>query len=525
MLHEATALWRANHSLMITVSTPRTVEEPFRSTTDRTTTILILAFAASSILAHWVVGNRYGFHRDELQTLDDARHLAWGYVAYPSLTPLFGRLSLTLFGTSLRGFRLFASMALAGALVLSALMARELGGRRRAQLLTAFAVLPFAIGAGMLMQYVAFDYLCWVLTGYFVVRLLTSDDPRWWVAIGAAIGCGMETKFTMGFLALGVAAGALVTDGRRYLRSKWLWMGVAVSILLFLPNLAWQWRHGFVSFDFLSHIHARDVRQGRTKNFLPEQFEMTLLAAPLWIAGLWFCLLSREGKRFRMLGWMYLVPLLLFVAAKGRGYYLQAAYPMLYAAGAVWGERRLEDLCRWKAVVRGAAWLALCADVVLVSTLVLPIAPIGSAWFHWASGINGDLVEEIGWPELVREVARIRDSLPLEDRSRLGIVGTNYGEAGAVNLYGPEYGLPRAISGVNSFWYRGYGDPPPQVLIVLGLSQREMQRRFASCELAGHTPRVDDVRNEETEDHPDIFVCRRLKQSWPEFWSDFHYYG
>jgi len=511
---------------MTTTSTSRAAEERCPSSNDRTATVAIVAFAAATVLAHWLVGNRYGFHRDELQTLDDARHLAWGYVAYPSVTPLFGRLSLTLFGTSLRGFRFFASLALTATLFLCGLMTRHMGGRRGAQVLAVFALLPIAIGAGVLMQYVAFDHLCWVLTAYFVVRLVTSDDPRWWLAIGAAIGCGMETKYTMGFLALGVAAGTLLTDARRYLRSKWLWMGVAVSILLFLPNLAWQARHGFVSFDFLGHIHARDIREGRTKDFLPDQFTYTLFAAPLWIAGLWFCLFSRDGKRFRLLGWMYVVPLVLFVAGKGRGYYLLPAYTMLYAAGAVWGERRLQVLSpAWANVVRSAAWLALAANVVLMSALFLPIAPIGSPWFHWASGINGDLVEEIGWLELVHEVARIRDSLPAQDRAHLGILGTNYGEAGAVNLYGPDYGLPHAISGVNSFWYRGYGDPPPQVLIVLGLSQREMQRRFQSCELAGHTPRVDDVHNEETEDHPDIFVCRGLKQSWPAFWSDFHHYG
>jgi hypothetical protein len=486
----------------------------------------MVAFAAATLLAHWLVGNRYGFHRDELQTLDDARHLAWGYVAYPPLTPLLGRLALTLFGTSLRGFRFFASLALAVALLISGLMARQLGGRRGAQSLTVFALLPAGLGAGMLMQYVAFDYLCWVLTAYFVMRLLTSGDPRWWLAIGAAVGCGMEAKYTMGFFVLGVAAGTLLTDARRYLSNKWLWMGVAVSVLLFLPNLAWQARHGFISLDFLRYLHARDVRLGRTKDFLPGQLNLTLLGAPLCMAGLWFYLISREGKRFRLLGWMYVVPLLLFFAAKGRAYYLLPAYPMLYAAGAVWGERRLQALsAAGKGVVRCAVWMALALDVVLVSALFLPIEPIGSPWFRWASSLNGDLPEEIGWPELVREVARIRDALPVQDRTRLGILATNYGEAGAVNLYGPQYGLPRAISGVNSFWYRGYGDPPPQVLIVLGLGQQEMRRRFQSCELAGHTPRIDDVRNEETQDHPDIFVCRGLKESWPTFWADFHYYG
>src|ERR1700686_4192487 len=147
--------------------------------------------ALGTILVHALTGDRYGFQRDELATLDDARHLAWGYVAYPPVTPLFARLSLLLFGTSLAGFRFFASLAEAVAVVLTGLMARELGGNRGAQLVAAAAALPFCIGGGALMQYVSFDYLCWVLTAYFVLRLLMSGNPRWWLAIGASIGFGM----------------------------------------------------------------------------------------------------------------------------------------------------------------------------------------------------------------------------------------------------------------------------------------------------------------------------------------------
>jgi hypothetical protein len=131
----------------------------------------------------------------------------------------------------------------------------------------------------------------------------------------------------------------------------------------------------------------------------------------------------------------------------------------------------------------------------------------------------------LGWPELVQTVAQIRDSLPAQDRAHLGILAANYGEAGAINLYGPRYGLPTPISGVNSFWQRGYGDPPPETMIVLGFSQRFRDRTFSSCQLAGHTPNPYDIENEETSDHPDIYVCRGLRQPWPEFWKDFHYYG
>ena len=151
-------------------------------------TAVLSYVAAATVIIHLVIGGRYGFHRDELATLDDARHLAWGYVAYPPITPLFGRISLTLFGTSLTGFRFFAAIAQATAVVLTGLMAREMGGRRGAQLVAAAAAVPFCLAGGALMQYVSFDYLFWVLTSYFVVRMLARDEPRWWLAIGSSLG-------------------------------------------------------------------------------------------------------------------------------------------------------------------------------------------------------------------------------------------------------------------------------------------------------------------------------------------------
>ena len=172
---------------------------------------ILISIAAVTVLVHFYTGHQYGFHRDELATLEDAQHLAWGFVAYPPVTPFFGRLSLILFGTSLAGFRFFAAIAQAVVLVVIGLMTRELGGRRGAQLVAVAAGIPFCLGAGALMQYVSFDYLCWVLVTYFVVRLLKSEDARWWLAVGAAIGLGMMTKYAMGFfvvaIVVGVAAG------------------------------------------------------------------------------------------------------------------------------------------------------------------------------------------------------------------------------------------------------------------------------------------------------------------------------
>src|SRR5580693_2837415 len=239
---------------------------------------ILILLAAIFIALHLATSSPYGLHRDELATLNDAQHMSWGFVAYPPLTPAIGRLELMLFGISTLGARVVPILALALVVVLSGLIARELGGSRRAQILTALAVAinPIVTIQASVLQYVSFDYLWGALLTYFVIRLLNRDDARWWIAIGAAIGLGMMTKYTMAFFVTGLI-GALFVTGifqqyiRRYLLSPWLWAGAALSLLIFLPNLLWQIQHHFISLDFLQHIHARDVGQGRTRDFLPAQ--------------------------------------------------------------------------------------------------------------------------------------------------------------------------------------------------------------------------------------------------------------
>jgi 4-amino-4-deoxy-L-arabinose transferase-like glycosyltransferase len=493
---------------------------------DRGCLTTLLGLAAMTLIVHLFTGGRYGFHRDELATLDDAKHLAWGYVAYPPVTPFFARLSLELFGTSLTGFRFFAALADAMAVVFAGLITRELGGGRAAQLLTALAVTPFCLGAGTLMQYVSFDYLFWLLTAYCVARLLSSGDPRWWIGVGCSIGFGMLTKYSMLVCLAGVVVAVIFTNPRGHLKTKWLWIGVGCSVLIFLPNFLWQLRHDFVSVDFLRQIHARDVRIGRTRTFLSDQLLLTLFSLPLVIAGLYFYFFSDNSHRLRALGWMYVVPFALFFILRGRGYYLEPAYPVIFAGGSVWAEDCLAKMRRlWARPIWAALWAAMAVNILLTAAFMLPLAPINSRWWRIALKINGDFAEEIGWPELAETVAHIRDSRLAEERSQIAILAGNYGEAGAINLYGSLFGLPMAISGVNSFWDRGYGDPPPQTLIVLGYSRTFLEQHFESCELAGRVRNAYGVANEETRDHPEIFVCRRLRESWPEFWRTVRHYG
>ncbi|MGD0457678.1 MAG: glycosyltransferase family 39 protein [Terriglobia bacterium] len=491
---------------------------------------ILVLLALFSILLHTLTNGQYGFHRDELARLDDARYLAWGYVVYPPVTPFIARLALTFFGPSLVALRFFAALAQGIAMVLTGLMAGELGGKRLAQLVAAIAaaIAPVAFASGALFQYVSFDYLWWVLTAYLMIRLLKSEDPRWWLGIGAAIGAGMMTKYTMAFLVAGIVGGVLLTAARRYLRSPWLWCGVALSILIFLPNLIWQIHHSFVSLEFLKSIHARDVRVGHTDGFLLGQLwkSSNVVTVPLWLAGLYYFFAVPAGKRYRLIGWMFVIPLAAFFFAKGRDYYPAPAYPMLLAAGAVWGEQWAGTLSPARARrVRATTWRAFAISGALVAVVVLPIAPLGSRWWIVANKLNDNFNEEIGWPAMAETVAHIRDSLPREDRARLGILAGDAGEAGAINLYGSAYGLPRAISGSNSHWFRGYGDPPPQTVIAVGLSRGVLDWAFESCESTGHLTNRYGIKNSAIGDNTDVFACRRLRQPWPEFWKQFRWFG
>ncbi len=482
----------------------------------------LLVLAALRLLLHTLTNGQYGFHRDELATLDDARHLAWGYVAYPPLTPFVARIALTLFGTAPAAVRFFTALAQCVAMVVAGLMARELGGGRSTQIVAALAVAvsPVSQSAGHLFQYVSFDFLWCVLTVYFVIRLLRSGNEHWWIAVGAAIGLGLMTRYTIVWLVAGLAVGFLLTPARRLLISWWLIAGSGVALIIFLPNLIWQAQHGFISIDFLRTIHARDVRIGRTDGFLWRQFLVpaNLFTVPLWIAGLYFYFRKREGERYRTLGWTFVAALVLFAVAHARDYYTAPLYPMLLAAGAVLSER-------WPRWARGLNWAVLSVAFGIGVAFALPVAPINSRWFQAQMRMNGDLREEIGWPELVDTVAKIRDSLPVEERSTAGILTGNYGEAGAIDLYGSAHGLPQALSRVNSFWLRGYGEHPPGTLIVVGLSPQFVNANFVSCESEGTIANRYGVANEETKDDKYLWVCRGLREPWPEFWHKIKAWG
>jgi hypothetical protein len=489
--------------------------------------IAILAgIAALFALAHIATNGRYGFHRDELQFLSDARHLDWGFVCYPPLTPFIEHIGLSLFGLSLAGLRLFSVIAQAVVILVSGLIARDLGGNRLAQVTTALSValsgLP--IFEATEFQYTSFSYLWWVLVCWFTIRLLKSDNPRWWLAIGAAIGLALLSKYSVVFFIAGLIAGLVFTSARRHLLSPWFYAGVGLALLLFLPNILWLFHHDFISYTFLKSIHTRDVGEGRADGYWKYQvlLDVNLVAIPLCVAGL--IAFVRNGG-YRMLAFMYAVPVLVFWIDKGRFYYVAEAYPVLVAMGAVAAERWLAPRPIWaRRTISDVYFTGLFAMGACLFAILVPLAPAGPLR-AFAFKNNGDLREEIGWDELVRNVAAIRDSLPPDQQSSYGILVGNYGEAGAIEMMGSAWHLPTPISLTNSAYLRSYPATPPSTLIVVGWSQRQLDREFSGCRVAGHNGNALGVKNEESEDHPDIYVCGPPKKGWPEFWKTNQRFG
>jgi hypothetical protein len=492
---------------------------------------ILILLALARILLQVFTNGQYGFHQDELVTLDAAaHHLAWGYVAWPPVTPFLARVALFIFGPSVIGLRSLAVLAEGIVMLLAGLMIRDLGGRRWAQVLGAVAVAtsPLSIIQGGLFQYETLDYLYWVLLAFMVIRLLKSENPRWWLGIGAAIGLGMMTKYTIAFSVAGLVVGMLATRNRRYLKSRWLWCGAVLALVIWLPNLVWEAQNHWISLYFLISIHTRDVQSGLTSGFLTDQllFNFNPVMLFLVVTGLYYFFFAPAGKSYRMMGWMYVAPFILLILTQGKGYYLAATYPMLAAGGAVWWEERLSRIIsqRWAHVWRWTTWSVLSLFAALLIATELPVALLGSAWWDIVSKSNDQLKSEVGWPELVQQVAKAYKVVPASEKANTAILAASSGEIGSIDLYGPAYGLPRVISGFDSYWQYGYGNPAPTTLLVVGFDGSFLAN-FQECTFIASISTPFNIQNDETMNHNSIYLCHNLRQTWPRFWKTFQYFG
>jgi hypothetical protein len=491
---------------------------------------VVAAIAAVKLILHLYAGRHYGYFIDELYYLACARHLAWGYVDQPPLIALIARIARVLLGDSLSDIRFFPALAGAGQVLLTGLMARELGGKRFAQGLAALCALaaPGFLALDHFLSMNVFEPLFWMGCAWVVIRIVRTGNQKLWLWFGLLAGIGLENKHSMLIFGFGIMAGLLLTPERRLLRTRWLWIGGLVALLIFLPNLLWNVQHHFPFLELQANIR----RSGRNVDLTPLAFlgqeilAMLPLSAPIWLAGLWYFFFSREGKPFRALGWAWLTTAALILALNPRIYYLFPAFPMLFAGGGVLWER-------WLAGAR-VQWIkpAYAALIVLMAAViaptVIPVLPV-ETYIRYSAAIHlqqpriekfqlGPLPQlfanQFGWEEMVATVARVYNVLPADVRARTAIFGQNYGEAGAADLFGPKYGLPKAISGHQNYYLWGPRGYTGESVIVMADRREKLEKLFQTVQKVARVEHPYSMPNE----HFDVFYCRGLSMPLKELW-------
>jgi Dolichyl-phosphate-mannose-protein mannosyltransferase len=487
--------------------------------------VIVVGAAVFAVLL--AVSTRYGFHRDELYFLECARHLQASYVDQPVLTPLLAWVSLKLFGVSLLGLRMWPALAAWATVVVAGLTAREFGGGRRAQLLTAVATatMPAVLGADHLFGPTAFDILAWASLALIVVRIGRTGDTRWWLAGGLVLGLGLANKHSVGFLAVALVAGALVSSGRRIVLNRWFLAGAAIAAAFTIPDIWWQAQHQWATLAMTRALAQENGGAANIANWVVGQLLMTaLVMVVVWVAGLRF--LWRSGRPlWRALAWAYAILFVFFgLTTGGKIYYLAGAYIYLLAAGAVALDARFaarRNLLRWL-LVGTAVWTALAA---LVTLPVLPPRDVGGT-----QKINSVLAESVGWPQLVSSVRTVWFSLPASQRANAVIFTSNYGEASAINILGQGTGLPQALSGHNTYWWWGPGNPHATTVVAVmpgpedgGGDAAYLAQFFTSVRAVATLSNPYGLQNQEWHGH--VYLCTGPRHPWGQMWPQLRQYS
>ena len=492
---------------------------------------IVLYIVAAKLLLHLLTVARYGIFRDEMYYLACSRHMAWGYVDHPPLTVWIAWFSRVVLGDSPLGVRLLPILAGAAVVWLAGTLAREMGGGRFAQGMAALAVVvvPIYLVAHTWLTDNVFEQLIWMGGVWLVVRAINTGDARYWLWFGVVAGLGFENKYSIAFLLLGLLVGVALTPHRHFLKSRYLWLGVLACAAISLPNLLWEIRNHFPFLELIHNIRLsdRDVVRAPVAFIADQAMIMNPVLFPLWIGGLVWLLAARDGRRYRLLGWTYLVVLGAFIALKAKNYYVAPIYPILFAAGAI----GLERIAQGRPI---GTWVRsiYVALVILVGAMLMPfsvpvLSPEGYLRYQKALGFhpsefehqqNGPLpqwfADEFGWQEMVEKVAKVYNSLPPEERARTAIFSNSWGEAAAVDFYGPRYGLPQAISRHNSYWMWGPGKYDGSTMIILQSDGRGDREHFQSVEAVGRVEHPYSRRDE----YFDIYLCRGLKVNLQEAW-------
>jgi 4-amino-4-deoxy-L-arabinose transferase-like glycosyltransferase len=446
---------------------------------DDNTPLAMLALA--NVVLHLLVANNYGYFRDELYYLQDGKHLAFGYVDQAPLIGWLAALTNLLFHDSLFGIHIIPALAGGCLIFVAGLLARELGGGRFAQILTALATLltPTFLATASIFSMDILDALFWTLGAYVTIRLLRRGDPHLWLAFGAVAGLSLLNKLTILFFGLGIVIGFLLTPQRKQFLTRRPWLGGLIAAAGLLPYALWNAVTGWPTVAFWHHYPG--LSGGGPIGFLANQIIAAgPLNVPLAIIGLLFYLRDPAGKAYRALGWAYVTLYVILMLINAKAYFLAPIYPMLFAGGARQLEAAWQARRRWSVPAYIAALVLAGVALIPLTMPLLPPAIFAHSYAALTGVGNGGagqsnagvfpqyLGDRFGWDTLTARVKGIYDALPADERRQACVFTMNYGEAGALQLLGGS-ALPPVISGHNNYYLWGPGSCTGQALIVVGV--------------------------------------------------------
>ncbi len=530
--------------------------------------LALLIISIAKLVIHLYANGNYGFHRDELLHLAVSEHLDWGYMEFPPLIALIGRIEQFLFGGSLLSIRLFPALVGVSLVWIAGLMAKEMKGKNLAIILAGVCV--FAAHSyyrnHTLFQPVAFDQLFWTLGYYWILRYINTEDKIYLLLMGITAGLGLMNKYSMVFWGAGIAIGflfyhtasslhpsksplikpcpqagggrlrgdvklnanhllnSIYKRGSLYSR-KWIWVSAIIAFLIFLPNLLWQYQNNFPVLDHIKTLYNTQLNERSKTDFLISQiFSMNIFAFPVWILGLYFFLFSKKLNQYRIFGVAYLVSGLLLLFFSGKAYYLYAVYPIMFAGGAV----ALESILKGKYQLIGwGLGLALIYNGLIYMPYGTPFLPI-EKFAEYAGleknsegrleGLTGDYADMFGWEEQVALVDSIYQTLSGEEKKNCIIWAENYGEAGALNYLGRKYNLPKPVCKHGSFWLRGPGSNNGEIAVSIGNEKNAVEFFFEETiliKMIKHPYAIDEENN------IPLYLCRKPKITLKEYWPKF----
>jgi hypothetical protein len=492
--------------------------------------LTLAVIAAAMTLLHLLTLEQYGVFRDELYYVACGERLAWGYVDHPPLVAVFARLSRALFGHGVAGLRVLPLLFGAASVFVAGAIARRLGGGGFAQAVAGLcvAIAPHFLFVFHVLSMNGSEVLLWSLAAYLVI-LAVGGERRWpWLLFGVVAGLGLLNKHSMLLLGLGVFVGLLLTPARRQLATPWPWLAGLIALALFLPHVIWQVQHGFPTAEFVRNAQEHKIAAVSPAGFLAAQaLMMNPLTLPIWLAGLWYFAVPREGRAFRLFAWAFASVLAVLLVQRAKPYYLTPIYPVLLAGGAT----QLEAWTSGSPRLRGGLLALLSVGGLALAPFALPALPVktfvaysralgqepadSAQERHELAELPQHFADMFGWEELAREVSRVYQALPAGERATARVFAQNYGEAGALEFFRDRYPLPAVLSPHNNYWYWGPGPEDGGTLIVIEGRREDLDAAFASVEVAGRT-RCDYCMPFER-DLP-LYVCRGWKTSLRALW-------